>query len=122
MMAHLTVQYSGSDESFEAYSCNVCYGGMGFYSSNPVQVGREILIKIFYSPDGNTELLENIAGTVRWCKPIGKMYGAGVQFKVLDPDRQPLLFTYIESALQFHHVRPTDRRKSLRSKGDPDGG
>jgi Tfp pilus assembly protein PilZ len=121
MMTHLTVQYPDSAESFEAYSCNVCYGGMGFYGSSPVRVGKEVLIKLFYSPDGNTELVESITGNIRWCKPIGKMYGAGVQFKELDPNQQPLLFSYIESALQFHHVRPAKRRNLSRTKGVRNG-
>ncbi len=122
MMTHLTIQQlPGSAESFEAYSCNICYGGIGLYSLSPVSVGKEVLIKIFYSPDSNTELVETITGTVRWCKSIGKMYGAGVQFKVLDPNQQPLLFSYIESALQFHHVRPTKRKNPSRAKGDRDG-
>jgi|GEM_PF-2226675 len=121
MLTHLTVQYPNSAESFEAYSCNVCYGGIGFYCSSPVQVGKEILIKIFCTPDSNMELVETITGTVRWYKPIGKMYGAGVQFKELDPDQQPLLFSYIESALRFHHTQPSVRRNPSPIKGDRNG-
>ncbi len=106
MMTMLIVAYGGRSASIEAYSQNVSYRGMGFYSVSPVTVGKGVHIKIYYTPESDRGLIETIDGIVRWCKPVGQWYGAGIEFEDINPDKQPLLFSYIESALRFHHLQP----------------
>ncbi len=117
MMTRLTIEYTDHSDSFPAYSCNVSYGGMGFYSTGPVQSDREVVIKIWYTPHTDLGLAETVNGTVKWCKPIGQLYGAGVEFTGLHSNHQPLLYSYIESALEFHHVKLAgEKLTSARSK------
>jgi hypothetical protein len=105
MMTALMVEYPGLSNPMAGVSHNVSFGGMGFYCEALIPSGTEVSLRICYSPENDFNFSEMVKGTVKWCKRIGKWYGVGVQFKDLDPQNQPLLYSYIDSALKFHHVQ-----------------
>ncbi len=106
LVTSVTLERGGAAGPMEALTINVSHRGMGFYVPERIEVGKEVLINITYFPGGDAKWVETVCGVVKWCRPIGNWHGAGVEFKYLDPDQQSLLISYIESALQFHHVHP----------------
>jgi len=105
MMNNITVECVDHLIPIEAITQNVSYQGMGFYCSSSIPVEKEVLINIYHSSEGDQNWVETVSGMVKWCKPIGRWYGVGIKFNELDPERQFLLLSYIESALAFHHLK-----------------
>jgi Tfp pilus assembly protein PilZ len=75
----------------EAYSINVSDGGICLYTRQMLPVGTEVTIKLFYLDGTGEKSFETLEGTVRWYRPVGQMYGVGIEFKALDSIAHPIL-------------------------------
>ena len=102
MMARLELEFEGDPAVLEAYANNVSYGGMGLYCRKPLPVGQEVWAKIDFINARTQQQWEAIAGTIRWCRPVGFWFAAGLEFKRLDRDEHAILVSFLE---QTEHLR-----------------
>jgi hypothetical protein len=80
----------------EAYSINASYGGICLYTKQFLPVGTQATVKLFYLDTILEKSFETIEGTVIWYRPVGQMYGVGIQFKNLNPKEHPQLISHLE--------------------------
>jgi c-di-GMP-binding flagellar brake protein YcgR len=80
----------------EAYSINVSYGGICLYTKQFLPVGTEATIQLFYLDEIGDKSFETLEGTVRRYRPVGQMYGVGIEFKTIDPIAHPILTSLLE--------------------------
>ncbi len=94
MIGIIEVRKSLLDPPREAYALDISYGGMSFNLDQPLNGNVEVIIH-FTNGKGKV-LKETVAGRVIWCKPIGSLYRAGIEFENLNDYDHPQLFTYIK--------------------------
>jgi len=102
MMAQLELEFEGDPAVLEAYANNVSYGGMGLYCRKPLPVGQEVWAKIDFINARTQQQWEAIAGTIRWCRPAGFWFAAGLDVKRHDRDEHGVLISFLE---QTEHLR-----------------
>ena len=91
----IDIRSKGVTEPLTGLAVNISKGGAAFYSENPFEIKDELLLHIFFKDDSG-EKFEEIAGKVRWIKPVGKIFAIGVQFKEISRVTHPLIYSYIE--------------------------
>jgi len=80
---------------------NISWGGIGFYSRDPIPDTGEVRVRItFLGRDGSAQV-EEAAGRLVWSKRDGNFTAAGVAFDVTDPEAHPLLARYLRYAETF---------------------
>ena len=98
-LAEISIPETG--EIIEALVNSISRGGIGIYSPVPLDIGRELNIKIsFLQTNGNEEVTEIIPGRVVWVKEFYKNFVVGITFTSLDWTRHSTLLNYLESAGQ----------------------
>lgn len=71
MLASPEMEFPGDPTIIEAYANNISYGGLGFYSREPVGVVRDVSIRLRYPRASRLQEVEAITGQIRWCRPLG---------------------------------------------------
>lgn len=101
---HLRVSLTGKIEvkkkdaapSLSCSAVNISKGGAAIYSEKPFEINAELLLTVFFK-NVNGEKSEEIAGVIRWIKPVGNMFAVGVQFKEFNMESHPLICEYVDS-------------------------
>ena len=78
-----------SGETLHAETKNVSPGGAAVFFSRPLTVGEVVTVSFFLTQDGIEDARRSpfeCAASIRWTKPAGRRYEAGMQF--LSPSEQ----------------------------------
>jgi diguanylate cyclase (GGDEF)-like protein len=87
-----------TQDSTEAYTFNISYGGLGVYAQKPITPKCRVRIRIpFTDPEGK-ELEETMEGTVRWVRQFNEHYGFGIEFEELDKKEHSMTLNFIQEA------------------------
>lgn len=78
------------------HALNISKGGAALYSEKPFEINAELILTIFFK-NVIGEKFEEIAGIIRWIKPVGNVFALGVQFKDFSIESHPLIYSYLES-------------------------
>ena len=71
---------------------NISREGTGLYTTRPLDQREKVIVKMTVLMDGELTASEEIMGIVRWIKPIGKNYCAGIKFdKRIDKAGYPVI-------------------------------
>ena len=97
MLATLELTLEGG-YCLEGYIINVSYGGLGLYTKNALLAGTKIHIKFSYMNGLEEKFSETLLGNVVWCRPVGKLFGMGIQFKGLELTKHAKLIHYMEGS------------------------
>ena len=107
--AAVELEFSGPEEAVEGYTRNISYGGIGLYVRRPLAVGREVWVGIHYLNGCRLEGDEAVCSRVRWCRPEGAWFAAGIEFERMDEDLNPALIAFLE---QTEWLRNTGREQA----------
>ncbi len=91
----IDIRPEGMTAPLNCYAVNISKGGAALYSEKPFDINAELLLTIFFKSN-NSEKFEEVAGRVRWIKPVGNVFAIGVQFKEVSVETHPLIISYIE--------------------------
>ena len=98
MMNSAELMLPGDQRFIEVFVVNVSYGGVGMYIPRKVKEGTAVTLKILFSEGRSERVSEAVAGTVRWCSPMGSWFGLGIEFKYLNPREHSMLLKFLEQA------------------------
>jgi len=90
--------------SLEAYCLNVSYSGMAVYTHHSLSVGTQIQATIHYLKPIQGIAFERISGTVKWCQPVGPMFGMGFEFHNPNPKEHAILLAFLDLAEPLYIV------------------
>lgn len=96
MRGLVELELAGEAGTLQAHAQNISYGGIGLYLRKPLEVGRKVWVRIRYLKARGQEDDEGIRGQVRWCRPQGNWFAAGIAFDRMDPDLNPGLVSFLE--------------------------
>jgi Tfp pilus assembly protein PilZ len=96
ILASLELELLEDSTLIEAYANNISYGGMGLYTKNPLPVGQPVCARIRLLDPHEIQERETITGCVRWCRPVGAFFAAGIEFDRIDEDLNPGLVSFLE--------------------------
>lgn len=96
LLGKLDIQSVTSGASKPGYAINISTGGLALYSEEAFEINTELNITIYFKFDIG-EKNEEVTGMVRWVKPIGDIFGIGIQFKDVSRETHPMMFSYLDS-------------------------
>ncbi len=80
LIADIKIKKSGSRAAGRAVAVNISKEGVGLYTSRPLMPKDKVVIKMTVLMNGALTASEEVQGTVRWIKSIGKNFCAGIKF------------------------------------------
>ncbi len=92
----INVRKEGVASSLSCNAVNISKGGASLYSEKPFEINAQLILTVFFKNAGG-EKFEEIAGIIRWIKPVGNVFAIGVQFIDIDTESHPLIFSYLDS-------------------------
>ena len=87
------IKAEGIIETLNCQAINISKGGAAIYSDKPFEINAELVLTIFFK--NATENFEEIAGKIRWIKPVGNVFAIGVQFSEISRESHPLIVSYL---------------------------
>lgn len=91
----IDVKSQGITEPLICQAVNISKGGAAIYSEKPFDINTDLVLTIFFK--NAAENFEEIAGKIRWIKPVGKIFAIGVQFTEISSESHPLINAYLET-------------------------
>ena len=96
LMAPANLILTEEDSFLEAYTVNVSYTGLGLYIQRALSIHTKVQANIsFVDPEGE-EMIEEVEGSVIWCRPVRHWFGVGIKNKSLESKKHPILLSYLE--------------------------
>lgn len=92
----IDIKTEGAIEPLHCQAVNISKGGAAIYSEKPFEINAELVLNIFFR-NASGEKFEEIAGKIRWIKPVGNVFAIGVQFTEISMEVHPLISSYLES-------------------------
>ena len=89
----IDIKAEGIIETLNCQAINISKGGAAIYSDKPFEINAELVLTIFFK--NATENFEEIAGKIRWIKPVGNVFAIGVQFSEISRESHPLIVSYL---------------------------
>lgn len=87
---------------FTAFVGGISRGGLEIYAPEKMAPNDRITVALSFLDKDGKLTVENLSGQVRWSAPFKDAYIAGIQFDVVvDGERTPALFEYIENAERY---------------------
>jgi PilZ domain-containing protein len=100
LIADIKIKKAGSRAAGSAVAVNISKEGVGLYTARPLERKDKVLIKLTVLLNGAWTASEEIPGTVRWIKPVGKNYCAGIKFDAIVSKKEyPVITRCISYAL-----------------------
>ena len=96
LTGRIDVKKEGITAPLHCHAVNISKGGAAIYSEKPFEMNAELVMKIFFKSSIG-EKFEEIAGKIRWIKPVGNEFALGVQFTETSRESHPLIHSYLES-------------------------
>ena len=95
LTGRIDIKKEGITAPLHCHAVNISKGGAAIYSEKPFEINAELVLTIFFK--NATENFEEIAGKIRWIKPVGNVFAIGVQFTEISIESHPLISSYLES-------------------------
>ncbi len=102
LIADIKIKKPGSRGVRSAMAINISRVGMGLYTAAPLQKREKIIVRMTILKNGALVSSEEIHGTVRWIKSIGKSFAAGIKF---DKEINKTDFPVISRCLNYATTR-----------------
>ena len=96
LLGKIDLKTINSGTTRAGYAINISTGGLALYSEEAFEINTELNITIYFKFDIG-EKNEEVTGMVRWVKPIGDIFGIGIQFKDVSRETHPMMFSYLDS-------------------------
>jgi hypothetical protein len=96
LMAPANLVLTEEDSFLEAYTVNVSYSGIGLYIQRPLSTNTKVQTNISFIDPAGEEVIEEIIGSVIWCRPVRRWFGVGIKNKNLESKKHPILLSYLE--------------------------
>lgn len=87
-----------TQESQEAHTFNISYGGLGMYVQHPITEKSRIRVSMSFLDPAGKSIEETVEGTVRWAKQLKDLYGFGIEFEDLNSKDHPMTLNFIQEA------------------------
>ncbi|MBI5643765.1 MAG: helix-turn-helix domain-containing protein [Deltaproteobacteria bacterium] len=83
-----------------ALAVNVSREGIGIYTEEALRPNERVSVRLVFLVKGSlNKTTEEVQGSIRWSKAIGKNYTSGIRFdKAINKDELPILSSYLEYA------------------------
>ena len=88
----LTVQ---GEEPQEAYLAGIGRGGLGVYLHREVRPGQLVVLSLRLIEKGREGEALKIAARIRWVRPAGWFYMAGMEFEKMSDERYRMLLRHL---------------------------
>lgn len=85
-------------------------GGLGLYALERLPVGEKVMVKLGFWDVCGILCFETVDGVVRWTRPKGHGYAAGIRFDGLTPEKHPRISALLE---ETHREVPVGRPPAL---------
>ena len=93
LTGRIDIKKEGITAPLNCQAVNISRGGAAIYSEKPFEINAELVLTIFFK--NATENFEEIAGKIRWIKPVGNVFAIGVQFAEISRESHPLIDSYL---------------------------
>ncbi len=93
--SELELQFQEDSQRILANAVDISYGGIGLHSPKRVPVGHDVVVHFKFLVDRSVIQVEAVPGMVKWCRPMGFSFSAGIQFTEIDPEEYPLLASFL---------------------------
>ncbi len=93
-----------------ANATDLSYGGLGLYALERLPVGKQVLVRLGFWDVRGILRFETVDGVVRWTRPKGHGYAAGIRFDGLTPEKHPRISALLE---ETHREVPVGRPPAL---------
>jgi hypothetical protein len=80
----------------DANAIDLSYGGLGLYALERLPVGRPVTVRLSFWDVRGILHTETVDSVVRWCRPKGHGYAAGIRFDSLLPEKHPRIIALLE--------------------------
>ncbi len=81
LIADIKIKKAGNSRAARsAVAVNISREGVGLYTAKPFEPREKVIVRMTVLMNGVLTASEEVPGTVRWIKSIGKNYCAGVKF------------------------------------------
>lgn len=91
-LVNLTVQ---GEKPQGVYLSSISRGGVGIYLHRAVQPKQLVVLTIILIEEGQGGKELKIAARVRWARPVGELYMAGLQFEAMSDERYSMLLKHL---------------------------
>lgn len=85
-MAAVTLTARGQ-EAQEGYMAGISRGGLGLYLQRPVAPGQLVVVNLPLIERGTGNRVLKIAARIRWVRPAGALFMAGLTFEKMSDER-----------------------------------
>ncbi|MBI3606884.1 MAG: PilZ domain-containing protein [Nitrospirae bacterium] len=83
--------------------CGICHvrhhaydGGLGLYALERLPVGKKVIVQLGFWDSRGLLCFETVDGVVRWTRPKGHGYAAGIRFDGLTPEKHQRIVAFLE--------------------------
>lgn len=95
LLGKADIKSVNSGKSTSGYAINVSTGGLALYTEEAFEINADLRITIYFKFEIG-EKNEEVAGMVRWIKPVGNIFAIGIQFKDVSRETHPMIFSYLD--------------------------
>ncbi len=75
---------------------NIGWGGIGGYTRDSVEAGKEASIEMFFEQRSGEMISERLSGKISWTRRDGNFNAFGISFSGVTPVSHPRLFSYLQ--------------------------
>ena len=80
----------------EMLRSNIGWGGLGGYTRDPVEAGKEVSIEVFFEQRTGEVISEKLSGKIVWTRRDGNFNAFGIAFSEVNRALHPRLFSYLQ--------------------------
>ncbi len=80
----------------QANATDLSYGGVGLYALERLPVGKKVIVQLGFWDARGLLCIETVDGVVRWTRPKGHGYAAGIRFDGLIPEKHQRIVAFLE--------------------------
>jgi hypothetical protein len=85
----------------EALRPTIGWNGLGFYTRDTLPSQGPVRVRVHFQDRDGMLRQEEIPGRLAWVRPDGNFTAAGVAFDRLDPEKHPLVVSFLQYAENF---------------------
>lgn len=75
---------------------SIGWGGIGGYTRDPVEAGKEVSIEVFFEQRSGEMISEKLLGKILWTRRDGNFNAFGISFSEVNRASHPRLLSYLQ--------------------------